>query len=61
MSMESTKRLRTTNSHGGKGGLFRRFIVPQILIIAVAGGIALIAAGNAQRDLERERLVEVVD
>ena len=58
--MSSKETPKSSDSRPGRGGLFRRFILPQIVIIAVAGGIALVAAGSAQRDQEKDRLMEVV-
>lgn len=43
----------------GRGGLFRRFILPQILIIAAGSILGIYWAGNSQRTEEREHLVKV--
>ncbi|MFC7337970.1 sensor histidine kinase [Haloferula chungangensis] len=44
-----------------RGGLFRRFIVPQVLIATAAGALALLWAASQQRQQAHERLAEVAE
>lgn len=48
-----------SQSNSGRGGLFRRFILPQILIIAAGSILGIYWAGNNQRTEEREHLTQV--
>lgn len=49
----------TKQIDGGRGGLFRRFIVPQILIIAAGSVLGIYWASVNQRGEEREQLAKV--
>jgi len=44
----------------GHGGIFRRFILPQIGIIAIAGVLGIIWAASSQREREHDHLLQVV-
>ncbi|MCH7228329.1 sensor histidine kinase [Haloferula sp. A504] len=49
-----------SNAHPrSRGGLFRRFILPQILITAAAGTVGLLWEASQQRELDRKRMTEV--
>jgi len=58
--MNTSDEEKRPREKGARGGLFRRFVLPQIIITGVAGMLALFAAGKAQRALDRERLEDVV-
>ena len=50
---------RPTAVSRSKGGLFRRFILPQILITAAAGTVGLLWEASQQRKLDQQRMREV--
>ncbi len=50
---------KSATASRSRGGLFRRFILPQILITAAAGTVGLLWEASQQRKLDRERMAEV--
>lgn len=49
------------NSPSGKGGLFRRLILPLVVLTIGAGFFSLVAARRAEDERNRERLVAIVE
>lgn len=46
-------------SSRSRGGLFRRFILPQIIIVAAAGTLGLLWEASQQRSIDKARMAEV--